>query len=59
MKADDWTSPTTVFCLKHGHDGEVTDMQRTTYSARCAAGVPSGTCSRSAENPERAGDYQV
>lgn len=37
MKADDWTSPTTVFCLKHGHDGEVTDMQRTTYSARCAS----------------------
>lgn len=60
MKADDWTSPATVFCLKHGHDGEVTDMQRTTYSARCAAGVPSGA-SRGAgpDNSVRARDYQV
>lgn len=59
MKADDWTYRNSVFFSKHGHGGEVTDMQRSAYSARGAAGVPSGTASPSAEDPERAGDCQV
>ncbi|WP_157376793.1 hypothetical protein [Amycolatopsis balhimycina] len=54
MKARGWTSHT-----QHGHGEEVTDMQRTAYSARCATELPSGASSRGAENPERAGDYQV
>ncbi|GAB3137873.1 hypothetical protein GCM10027258_14070 [Amycolatopsis stemonae] len=54
MKARGWTSRKV-----DGHGGEVTDMQRTAYSARCAAGVPSGTASPNAEDPERAGEYQV
>jgi hypothetical protein len=54
VKARGWTSRNV-----NGHGGEVTDMQRSAYSARGAAGVPSGTTSPSAEDPERAGDNQV
>ncbi len=54
MKARGWTSHT-----EDGHGGEVTDMQRSVFGARGAAGVPSGTDSPSAEGPERAGDDQV
>lgn len=56
MKARGWTSRT-----DNGHGGEVTDMQRSAYSARGAAGVPSGTRSRGAtsDNSVRAGDDQV
>ncbi len=54
MKAHGWTSH-----AEDGHGGEVTDMQRTAYSARCATELPSGTSPRGAEDPERAGDYQV
>jgi hypothetical protein len=56
VKAVGWTSHG-----KDGHGEEVTDMQRMTHSARCAAGVPSETCSRGADidNSGRAGDYQV
>ena len=54
MTARGWTS-----LKEHGHGGEVTDMQWSAYSARGAAGVPSGTASHDAEIPERAWDAQV
>jgi len=54
VKAGGWTSRKV-----NGHGGEVTDMQRSAFSARGAAGVPSMTASPSAEEPERAGDDQV
>jgi hypothetical protein len=61
VTADGWTSVTAVFTLKAGHGEEVTNMQRSAYSARGATGMPSGTASPSADGTTsgRAGECQV